>query len=92
MDQKPNDRFDHMELSDTPKEPLEESSNSMKDVSKITTLSLLDTQELHRSGRIVRSPNQFMILGELSLLNLIWILVATTRLFLTKIQKIGKVL
>ena len=64
MDRKPNDIFDLKELSDTPKEPLEGSSNPMEDVLKITASTLLDTREPHCSGRIVRTPNQFMFLGE----------------------------
>ena len=53
-----------MELSDTPREPLEEMSNSMEDVPETTTLSLLDTREPRRSERIVRATNRFMFLGE----------------------------
>ena len=62
MDQKPADRFDLRELSDTLRESLEESSNQMEDVPEITTLSLLDTREQCRSGRIVRVPDRFMFL------------------------------
>ena len=36
----------------------------MEDIPKTTTLPLLDTQEPHRSDRIVRAPDQFMLLGE----------------------------
>ena len=36
MDQKPNDRFDLRELSDTPREPLEGSSNPIEDILEIT--------------------------------------------------------
>ena len=64
MHQKPNDRFDHKELSDTPRNPLEGSSNSMEDVLKTTTSSLLDTRELRHSERIVKAPYRFMFLGE----------------------------
>ena len=64
MDRKPNDRFDFRELSDTPREPLEGSSNPMEDIPKTTTSSLLDTQEPRRSGRIVKASDRFMFLGE----------------------------
>ena len=64
VDRKPNDRYDVRELSDTPREPLEESSNKMEDVPETTTSSLLDTQESCRSGRIVRTLGQFMFIGE----------------------------
>ena len=40
MYRKPNDRFDHRELSDTPIEPLERSSNPMNDGLEITTSPL----------------------------------------------------
>ena len=56
MDQKPNDRFDLTELSDTLREPLERSSNPMKDVIETTTLSLLDIREPCRRRRIVKAP------------------------------------
>ena len=37
MDRKPIDRFNLKELSDSPREPLEESSNPMEDVPVTTT-------------------------------------------------------
>ena len=49
MDQKSNDRFDLRELSDTPREPLEGSSNPMEDVPKTTTSSL----QIHESHVVV---------------------------------------
>ena len=58
MDQKSNDRFDLRELSDTPREPLEGSSNPMEDVPKTTTLPLLDTREPYHNIRIVRRTQQ----------------------------------
>ena len=64
MDQKPNDRFYFRELSDTPREPLERSSNPIEDVLEITILPLLDTREPRRNGRIVRVPDWFMVIGE----------------------------
>ena len=60
MDQKPNDRFNFRELSDTPKEPLEESSNSMKNILETIASPLLDTREPHLSGRNAKAPNRFM--------------------------------
>ena len=36
----------------------------MEDIPEITTSSLLDTRESHRSGRIVKAPNRFTFLGE----------------------------
>ena len=53
-----------MELFDTPKEPLEGSYNPIEDVLETSTSSLLDTWELHPSGRIVRAPDRFMFLGD----------------------------
>ena len=53
-----------MDLSDTPREPLEGSSNLMDDVPKMTVSPLLDTREPRRSGRIVKIPDQFMFLVE----------------------------
>ena len=64
IDRKPNDRFNLRELSDTPIEPLEGSSNLMEDIPEITTSPLLDTRESCRSGRIVRALDRFMFLGE----------------------------
>ena len=43
MDLKPNDRFDIGELSDTPREPLNESSNLVEDVLEITASSLYES-------------------------------------------------
>ena len=56
MDQKPIDKFDLRELPDTPREPLEGSSNPTEDVPEITISSLLDTRVSCRSERIVRAP------------------------------------
>ena len=64
MDQKPNDRFNLRELSDTPRKPLEGNSNSIEDVSEIIVLPLLDTRESRYSGRLVRALDWFMFLGE----------------------------
>ena len=64
MNWKPNNRFDLMELFDIPGEPLEGSSNRMKNVSEITTSSLLDTRESLCGGRTIRTPDRFMFLGE----------------------------
>ena len=59
MDCMPNDRFNLMELLDTPMEALD---NLMEDVPKTTTSTLLDTREPSRSGRIVWAPDRFMFL------------------------------
>ena len=64
MDWKPIDRFDLRELFDTSREKLKGSSNPMKDVPKITTSSLLNTQEPCHSERIVKAHNQFIFFGE----------------------------
>ena len=64
----------------------------MEDIPKTTISPLLDTQEPHRSDRIVRAPDQFMFLGETVSDELDLDPSTTMRLFLTKIQKIGKVL
>ena len=52
------------ELSYTPREPLEGSSNSIEDVSEITISPLLNIQEPHRSGKIIKAPDWFMFLEE----------------------------
>ena len=54
MDQKHNDRFDFRELSDTPIDPLVESSNQVQDVPNATTSPHLGTLETRHSGRIIR--------------------------------------
>ena len=64
MDQKPNDRFDFRELFDTPREPLEGSSNPMEDVTITSTSPLLDTREPYHNGSVVRAPDRFMFLGD----------------------------
>ena len=64
MDHKLNNRFDVKELSNTPREPLEGSSNPMDDAPEITTSSLLNTRDPRRSGRIVRASDRFTFLGE----------------------------
>ena len=64
----------------------------MEDVLEITISSLIDTREPRRSERIVRAPDQFMFLGETVSDELDLDPSTTMRLFLTKIQKIGKVL
>ena len=51
-------------MSDTPREPLEESSNVMEDILETNTSSLLDTWQSRRSDKIVRAHDQFMFLGE----------------------------
>ena len=52
------------ELFDIPRELLEGSYDPMEDVLETNTLPLLDTLELHCSGRIVKAPDRFMFLGE----------------------------
>ena len=64
MDQKSNDRFDFRELFDTPKEPLEGSSNSMENILQIIISPFLDTREPNHSGMIVRVLDRFMFSGE----------------------------
>ena len=58
MDRKPNDRFDLKELFDTPREPLQGSSNPIKDVLKTIASSLLDTWEPRR--RILESDELYL--------------------------------
>ena len=62
MDRKP--RFYFRELYDNSIELLKGNSNSMEDVLEITISLLLDTREPHRSGRIVKTLDWFMFLGD----------------------------
>ena len=64
MDWKANDRFNFRELSNTPRDPLEGSSNTMENVLKTIASPFLDTQKSRCSGRIVRATDRFMFLGE----------------------------
>ena len=92
IDRKPNDRFDLRELSDTPKESLKKILIQWRMFQKLLH-HYFQMYERHvvvggLSGHLTNSCSY----KRLSLMNLIWILVATTRIFFTKIQEIGKVL
>ena len=54
-------RFD-LRVSDTHIELLEGSSNPMEDAQETPTSSLIDTRDLHCSGRIVKAPDRFIFL------------------------------
>ena len=64
MDQKPIDRFNLRELSDTPIKPLAGSSNPVQNVPKSTDPPPINILEPRHSGRIVKAPNKFMFLRE----------------------------
>ena len=51
-------------MFNNPREPLVGSSNSMEDIPKTIVSPLLDRQEQHRSGRIVRASDRFIFLGK----------------------------
>ena len=64
----------------------------MNNAPKITVLPLLDTPEPYCSRRIIKVPDRFMFLREVVSYEYDLVLEATTRLFLTKIREIDKVL